>query len=118
MISARNASRYKIRRVAGSFRAGGDRNNALSSWYQTTKMDEPCTAAIFNEGSTVDDVDPTSFSPLRVSNAPDIGLTHEFFVVKTDLAADTLLVKNGQVSESQFKKMGEMENIDPARTSV
>jgi hypothetical protein len=61
---------------------------------------------------------PTSFSPLRISNAPDIGLTHEFFVVKTDLAADTLPAKNGQVSESRFKKMGEVEDIDPARTSV
>jgi uncharacterized cupredoxin-like copper-binding protein len=51
----------------------------------------------------------------EVSNAPDTGLTHEFVVLKTDLAADKLPVKNGQVSESQFKKMGEVEDIDPGK---
>jgi uncharacterized cupredoxin-like copper-binding protein len=51
----------------------------------------------------------------EVSNAPDTGLKHEFVVLKTDLAADQLPVKNGQVSESQFKKMGEVEDIDPGK---
>jgi len=51
----------------------------------------------------------------EVSNAPDTGLTHEFVVLKTDLAADKLPVKNGQVPESQFKKMGEVEDIDPGK---
>jgi uncharacterized cupredoxin-like copper-binding protein len=51
----------------------------------------------------------------EVSNAPDTGLTHELVVLKTDLAADKLPVKNGQVSESQFKKMGEVEDIDPGK---
>ncbi|MDN7183850.1 cupredoxin domain-containing protein [Caballeronia sp. SEWSISQ10-4 2] len=51
----------------------------------------------------------------EVSNAPDTGMTHEFVVLKTDLAADRLPVKNGQVSESQFKKMGEVEDIDPGK---
>ncbi|KLU24911.1 hypothetical protein EOS_17580 [Caballeronia mineralivorans PML1(12)] len=51
----------------------------------------------------------------EVSNAPDTGLTHEFVVLKTDLAEDKLPVKNGQVSESRFKKMGEVENIDPGK---
>lgn len=49
----------------------------------------------------------------EVSNAPDTGMTHEFVVLKTDLAADKLPVKNGQVPESQFKKMGEVEDIAP-----
>jgi len=48
-----------------------------------------------------------------VSNAPDTGMTHEFVVLKTDLAADKLPVKNGQVPESQFKKLGEVEDIAP-----
>jgi len=51
----------------------------------------------------------------EVSNAPDTGLTHELVVLKTDLDADKLPVKNGQVSESQFKKMGEVEDIDPGK---
>jgi uncharacterized cupredoxin-like copper-binding protein len=51
----------------------------------------------------------------EVSNAPDTGLNHEFVVLKTDLAADKLPVKNGQVSESQFKKMGEVEDIAPGK---
>jgi uncharacterized cupredoxin-like copper-binding protein len=51
----------------------------------------------------------------EVSNAPDTGQKHEFVVLKTDLAADKLPVKNGQVSESQFKKMGEVEDIDPGK---
>jgi uncharacterized cupredoxin-like copper-binding protein len=49
----------------------------------------------------------------EVSNAPDTGLTHELVVLKTDLAANKLPVKNGQVPESQFKKMGEVEDIAP-----
>ena len=48
-----------------------------------------------------------------VSNAADTGLTHEFVVIKTDLAADRLPVKNGKVPENQFKKMGEVEDIAP-----
>ncbi|MFL9896629.1 cupredoxin domain-containing protein [Paraburkholderia fungorum] len=51
----------------------------------------------------------------EVSNAPDTGLKHELVVLKTDLAADKLPVKNGRVSESQFKKMGEVEDIDPGK---
>jgi uncharacterized cupredoxin-like copper-binding protein len=53
----------------------------------------------------------------EVSNAPDTGLTHEFVVLKTDLAAGKLPVKNGRVSESQFKKMGEVEDIDPGKNN-
>ncbi|ANB77643.1 hypothetical protein AYM40_32545 [Paraburkholderia phytofirmans OLGA172] len=51
----------------------------------------------------------------EVSNAPDTRLKHEFVVLKTDVAADKLPVKNGQVSESQFKKMGEVEDIAPGK---
>jgi uncharacterized cupredoxin-like copper-binding protein len=46
---------------------------------------------------------------------PDTGLTHEFVVLKTDLSADKLPVKNGQVSESQFKKMGGVQDIEPGK---
>lgn len=52
----------------------------------------------------------------EVSNAPNTALTHEFVVLKTDLAADKLPVKNGRVSESQFKKMGEVEDIAPGKS--
>lgn len=51
----------------------------------------------------------------EVSNAPDTGLAHELVVLKTDLAADKLPVKDGKVPESQFKKMGEVEGIDPGK---
>lgn len=51
----------------------------------------------------------------EVSNASDTGLTHELVVLKTDLAADKLPVKNGQVPESQFKKMGEVEDMAPGK---
>ena len=52
----------------------------------------------------------------EVSNAPDTGLTHELVVLKTDLDADKLPVKNGQVPESQFKKMGEVEDMAPGKS--
>ncbi|WP_408306415.1 MULTISPECIES: cupredoxin domain-containing protein [Paraburkholderia] len=51
----------------------------------------------------------------EVSNAPDTGLKHELVVLKTDVAADKLPVKNGQVPESQFKKIGEVEDIAPGK---
>ncbi|RDK03446.1 cupredoxin domain-containing protein [Paraburkholderia lacunae] len=52
----------------------------------------------------------------EVSNAPDTGETHELVVLKTDQAADRLPVRKKQVPESQFKKMGEAEDIDPGRS--
>ncbi|CAE6725980.1 plastocyanin/azurin family copper-binding protein [Paraburkholderia haematera] len=52
----------------------------------------------------------------EVSNAPDTGLTHELVVLKTDLADARLPVKNGQVRESQFKKMGEVEDVAPGKS--
>jgi uncharacterized cupredoxin-like copper-binding protein len=51
----------------------------------------------------------------EVNNAPDTGLAHELVMLKTDLAADKLPVADGQVPESQFKKMGEVEGIDPGK---
>ncbi|WP_341319568.1 plastocyanin/azurin family copper-binding protein [Paraburkholderia sp. IMGN_8] len=51
----------------------------------------------------------------EVSNAPDSAQTHELVVLKTDLAADKLPVKNGKVPESQFKKMGEVEDMAPGK---
>jgi len=52
----------------------------------------------------------------EVSNAPDTGLKHELVVLKTDLADDKLPVKNGQVPERQFKKMGEVEDMAPGKS--
>ena len=54
----------------------------------------------------------------EVSNAPDTGLTHELVVLKTDLTADKLPVKYGQVPESQFKKIGEVEDIAPGASKL
>ena len=51
----------------------------------------------------------------EVSNAPDTAQTHEMVVLKTDLAADKLPVKNGQVPESNFKKIGEAEDLAPGK---
>jgi uncharacterized cupredoxin-like copper-binding protein len=50
-----------------------------------------------------------------VSNAPDTDQTHELVVLKTDLAADKLPIKNGQVPESHFKKIGEAEDMAPGK---
>jgi uncharacterized cupredoxin-like copper-binding protein len=52
----------------------------------------------------------------EVSNAPDTTQRHELVVLKTDLAADKLPAKNGQVPESHFKKMGEAEDMAPGES--
>jgi uncharacterized cupredoxin-like copper-binding protein len=52
----------------------------------------------------------------EVSNAPGTGLKHELVVLKTDLAEDKLPIKNGQVPERQFKKMGEVEDMAPGES--
>ena len=41
---------------------------------------------------------------------------HELVVLKTDLSADKLPVKNGAVPEKQFKKMGEVEDMAPGKS--
>lgn len=51
----------------------------------------------------------------EVNNAPDTGLTHELVVLKTAQAADKLPVRNGKVPESQFKKLGEVEDVAPGK---
>ncbi len=51
----------------------------------------------------------------EVSNAPGASLTHELVVLKTDVAADKLPIKNGHVPEGQFKKMGELEDVAPGK---
>lgn len=51
----------------------------------------------------------------EVSNAPDAAQTHELVVLKTDLAADKPPVKKEQVQESQFKKMGEAQDMAPGK---
>src|SRR5260370_33058760 len=47
----------------------------------------------------------------EVNNAPDTGLTHELVVLKTDLAADKLPVKYGQVQESQINGLREVQRM-------
>jgi uncharacterized cupredoxin-like copper-binding protein len=49
----------------------------------------------------------------EVTNAADNNMKHELVVLKTDLAADRLPVKNEQVLECRFKKMGEAEDVAP-----
>jgi uncharacterized cupredoxin-like copper-binding protein len=53
----------------------------------------------------------------EVTNAADNHMKHEMVVLKTDLAADQLPVKNQQVPESRFKKMGEAEDVAPGKRS-
>lgn len=53
---------------------------------------------------------------IDVSNASDANLTHELVVLKTDVADDKLRVKNGQVLEKMYKKLGEVENIAPGKS--
>jgi uncharacterized cupredoxin-like copper-binding protein len=51
-----------------------------------------------------------------VTNAADNHMGHEMVVLKTDLADDHLPLKNGQVPESRFKKMGEVEDVAPGKS--
>jgi uncharacterized cupredoxin-like copper-binding protein len=44
-------------------------------------------------------------------NVSDTNLIHELVVLKTDVAADQLPVVKGKVTESHFKKMGEVEDL-------
>jgi uncharacterized cupredoxin-like copper-binding protein len=53
---------------------------------------------------------------IDVSNAADANLTHELVVLKTDVADDKLRVKNGQVLEKIYQKLGEVENIAPGKS--
>jgi uncharacterized cupredoxin-like copper-binding protein len=53
----------------------------------------------------------------EVTNAADNNMKHEMVVLKTDLAADQLPVKSGQVPESSFKKMGEAEDVAPGKSN-
>jgi uncharacterized cupredoxin-like copper-binding protein len=48
---------------------------------------------------------------LEARNVSDTHLVHELVVLKTDVAADQLPVVNGKVTESHFKKMGEVEDV-------
>jgi uncharacterized cupredoxin-like copper-binding protein len=51
----------------------------------------------------------------EVSNRSDTNQIHELVVLKTDLAADKLPIKKRQVPESQFKKMGEAQDMAPGK---
>lgn len=59
----------------------------------------------------------TGMVTFEVTNAADNHMKHEMVVLKTDLAADQLPVKDGQVPESRFKKMGEAEDVAPGKSS-
>lgn len=48
-----------------------------------------------------------------VHNAAGNKLVHELVVLKTTLADNALPVRNGQVPEQKFKKMGEVEDVSP-----
>lgn len=48
-----------------------------------------------------------------VHNAADNNLVHELVVLKTTLADNALPVRNGQVPEQKFRKMGEVEDVSP-----
>jgi uncharacterized cupredoxin-like copper-binding protein len=52
----------------------------------------------------------------EATNASDTKQVHELVVLKTDLSADKLPVKNGAVPEKQFKKMGEVEDMAPGKS--
>ena len=49
----------------------------------------------------------------EVTNVADNNMRHELVVLKTDQADDQLPVKNGQVPEDRFRKMGEVEDVTP-----
>lgn len=51
----------------------------------------------------------------EVTNAADNHMAHEMVVLKTDLADDRLPLKNGQVPEGRFAKMGEAEDVAPGK---
>ena len=47
----------------------------------------------------------------EVTNTTDNNTEHEFVVLRTDADEARLPVRNGQVTESRFKKMGEVEDL-------
>jgi uncharacterized cupredoxin-like copper-binding protein len=53
----------------------------------------------------------------EVTNTADHDMKHELVVLKTDLGDDRLPVKNGQVPENRFKKMGETEDLPPGKSA-
>jgi uncharacterized cupredoxin-like copper-binding protein len=52
----------------------------------------------------------------EATNASDTKQIHELVVLKTDMSADKLPVKNGAVPEKQFRKMGEVEDMAPGKS--
>jgi uncharacterized cupredoxin-like copper-binding protein len=52
----------------------------------------------------------------EVKNVADSNTEHEFVVLKTDTDEAGLPVRNGQVTESRFKKMGEVEDLAKGST--
>ncbi|WP_179402307.1 cupredoxin domain-containing protein [Burkholderia guangdongensis] len=51
-----------------------------------------------------------------VRNSADSPMTHEFVVLKTDLADGALPVRDGQVLERGLRKIGEIEDIAPGQS--
>ncbi|KIG01892.1 hypothetical protein AWB72_01396 [Caballeronia concitans] len=52
----------------------------------------------------------------EVSNEAKSNTEHEFVVLRTDTDEARLPVRNGQVTESRFRKMGEVEDLDQHST--
>lgn len=52
----------------------------------------------------------------EVSNETKSNTQHEFVVLRTDTDEARLPVHNGQVTESRFRKMGEVEDLDKHST--
>lgn len=47
----------------------------------------------------------------EVTNAANSNTEHEFVVLRTDMDEAGLPVRNGQVAENRFRKMGEVEDL-------
>ncbi|MEZ2354157.1 hypothetical protein [Caballeronia sp. RCC_10] len=52
----------------------------------------------------------------KVTNEANSNTAHEFVVLKTDTDEARLRVRNGQVTESRFRKIGELEDLDRRST--
>ncbi|HWT39502.1 MAG TPA: hypothetical protein VN289_24680 [Paraburkholderia sp.] len=62
------------------------------------------------------DTAKTGHVTFEVNNAANGTTEHEFVVLKTDMDDAHLPVQNGEVAESRFKKMGEVENLTHGAT--
>jgi len=73
---------------------------------------ETVMAALYNMTILLDTNQvKTGFVIIEASNVSDASLIHELVVLKTDVPADQLPVAKGKVTEKQFKKLGEVEDV-------